>query len=281
MKKLLLFLILFISYSSNAQNMDDKIKVIANEIADQIVKSGNKKVAVTTLDYKGCNTEFGQFLAEELTGNLSVSGRPITIVNQKLLESLLTQNKLTAKGLLEAKNDAAKLGQVSGIDALVYGSITTFGEDVRISLSIIKLPTLAVFGYSKSSFPLTSGVKNMLNCIAEEPATLNNGNENSASTGVSNFKFPGPDSDCSTKSTCIVCATNNGSEPIKAGLYVYAIGSYGPLYIHPKQTKCFESVKVRNDHGDAGLSYNIGDKEMKRDDFVIEACQVYKKVITK
>ena len=281
MKKFLFPLLLFISYCSDAQNMDDKIKVIANEIADQIVKSGNKKVAVTTLDFKGCNTEFGQFLAEELTGNLSVSGRSITVVNQKLLESLLTQNKLTAKGLLEAKNDAAKLGQVSGIDALVYGTITTFGEDVRISLSIIKLPTLAVFGYSKSAFPLTSGVKNMLTCIPQENVSGNSSNGNNASPEVANFKFPGPDSDCSTTSTCIVCATNNSSEPIKAGLYVRLTGTSKPLYLHPKQTKCFESVRVKGDHGDASLTYSTGSTKVKKDDFVIEACQVYKKVFTK
>ncbi|MCP1386231.1 FlgO family outer membrane protein [Runella salmonicolor] len=149
----------------HAQQMDDKIKTLANEIAEQMVKNGSKKVAVTTLDYKGCSTEFGKFLAEELTGNLSVSGRSITVVNQKLLEALLVQNKLTAQGLLEAKNDAAKLGQVSGIDALVYGTITTLGEDIRISISIVKLPTLAVFGYAKSSFSLTNGLKEMLSCI--------------------------------------------------------------------------------------------------------------------
>ncbi|MFN8349485.1 MAG: CsgG/HfaB family protein [Spirosomataceae bacterium] len=148
-----------------SQSMDDKIKILANEIAEQVVKNGSKKVAVTTLDYKGCSTEFGKFLAEELTGNLSVSGRAITVVNQKLLEALLVQNKLTAQGLLEAKNDAAKLGQVSGIDALVYGTITTLGEDIRISISIVKLPTLAVFGYAKSSFSLTNGLKEMLPCI--------------------------------------------------------------------------------------------------------------------
>ena len=161
-------LILLFQAGGLAQSMDDKIKAIALDVSDQIVKKGGKKVAVTALSYKECDTEFGKFLAEELTGNLALSGRNISVVNQKLLEKLLEQNKLTAKGLLEARNDAAKLGQVSGIDALVYGTVTTLGEDVRISLSIVKLPTLEVYGFAKGSFPLTAGIKQMLPCLSTD-----------------------------------------------------------------------------------------------------------------
>ena len=55
--------------------MDDKIKSLANDIADQIVANGGTKVAVTALDYKDCKTEFGKYLAEEITGYLSTSER--------------------------------------------------------------------------------------------------------------------------------------------------------------------------------------------------------------
>lgn len=99
---------------------------------------------------------------------------------------MLVQNKLTAQGLLEAKNDAAKLGQVSGIDALVYGTITTLGEDIRISISIVKLPTLAVFGYAKSSFSLTNGLKEMLPCIESADRTIIGGNGTNSSQTIQN-----------------------------------------------------------------------------------------------
>lgn len=168
MKKTLITLIIsLLSLVSFAQSMDDRIKALANEIADQIVANGGTKVAVTTLDYKNCNTEFGKYLAEELTGYLSTSGKKVTVVNQKMLEALLIQNKLTAKGLLEAKNDAAKLGSVSGINSLVYGTITSFGDDLRLSLSVVKLPTLEVFGFAKSSLASSNSIKNMLPCLTE------------------------------------------------------------------------------------------------------------------
>jgi Curli production assembly/transport component CsgG len=169
MKKTLITLLLSIfSLTAFSQNpMEDKIKALAIDVADQIVAQGGTKVAVTALDYKNCNTEFGKYLAEELTGYLSTSGKKVTIVNQKMLEALLVQNRLTAKGLLEAKNDAAKLGQASGINAIVYGTITSLGEDLKISLSVVKLPTLEVYGFAKSSLSLTNGIKNMLVCQSE------------------------------------------------------------------------------------------------------------------
>lgn len=280
MKKLIFLWAFILPLLSHAQSMDDKIKVLASEIADQIVKSGSRKVAVTTLDFKGCTTEFGKFLAEELTGNLSVSGRPLTVVNQKMLESLLIQNKLTARGLLEARNEAAKLGQVSGIDALVYGTITTLGEDLRISVSIIRLPTLTVFGYAKSSFPLTSGVKGMLVCKEEsQPTTAGSSSEDSSRPS----QFPRVAADCMVKKTCIVCTTNKSAIPIKASMYVQYIGSFGTLYIHPGNTKCFENVKINQseDHGDGSLSYIVEGANVKSDSFVIEPCQVYKRGFTK
>ena len=88
-----------------------------------------------------------------------------------MLESLLIQNRLTAKGLLEAKNDAAKLGQASGINTLIYGTITSLGEDLKVSLSVVKLPTLEVYGFSKSSLPSTDGIKRMLACQTENNIT--------------------------------------------------------------------------------------------------------------
>lgn len=84
-------------FSVYAQSMDDRIKTLANEIAEQMVKNGSKKVAVTTLDYKGCSTEFGKFLAEELTRNLSVSGRSITVVNQNYLRPCSSKTSLRHK----------------------------------------------------------------------------------------------------------------------------------------------------------------------------------------
>ena len=146
--------------------MDEKIIVLANEIADQAVKSGCKKVAVTTLEYKDCNsTEFGKLLAERLTGKLSISGRNLVVVNQKFLAKTLEQNKLTAMGLLETTSNAGLLQKALSIDGLVYGSITSMGEEISLSLNIVKLPTLAVLGHTTGTFPLTNSIKEMLPCI--------------------------------------------------------------------------------------------------------------------
>lgn len=170
MKKNTFIFILFcsIQYFASAQSMDDKIKSLANEIADQVAKSGKKTVAVAIPTYKKSQTEFGEYIAEKLSGKLAISNRGISVVNQKMLAELLKQNKLTTEGLLVAKNDAAKLGQASGIEALVYGVITSFGEELQLTINIVELKTTNVFGNAEVSFSLTNAIKNMLNVIEEQ-----------------------------------------------------------------------------------------------------------------
>ena len=142
--------------------MDDKIKSLANEIADQVAKSGKKTLAVLPLTYNDNETQFGKLVAEKLIGKLAVSNRGVSVVNQKMITELLKQNKLTLTGILSTKSDASKLGQVSGIEALVYGVITSFGEDIQLTLNIVELKTTNVFGNAETSFPLTAAIKNML-----------------------------------------------------------------------------------------------------------------------
>ena len=174
MKKTLITILLSVcTLTTFAQSMDEKIKVLANEIADQVSKSGKKTVAVSTLTFKDSQTEFGKLIAEKLSGKLAVSNRGIAVVNQKMLAELLKQNKLTAEGLLTNKNEAAKLGQASSIEALVYGVITSFGEELQLTINIVELNNYKCFWEFGSFFPLTSAIKNMLNVINESESTAN------------------------------------------------------------------------------------------------------------
>lgn len=270
----ILFFILC-SLLSAAQTMDDKIKNVANEIADQVVKNGRKKIAVASLTYKDCPTEFGSLLAEKLTGRLSVSGRNVTVVNQKMLEALMVQNRLTAKGLLEAKNEAAKLGQVSGIDALVYGTISSLGEEIQLTLNIIALPTLNVFGFSESSFPLTTGIKNMLPCLTTNRLAY------TESSNIGDGTPPQPSSNCKAENTCVVCVTNKSAMNVKA---IGTWAAYQSYYIHPDETKCWLEVPIHKtrDYADIRVIFrDDNNHNLKLDNFTVEACQTYKRVFTK
>lgn len=257
----------FIVFSTKAQNaMDDKIKALTNEIADQILAKGGTKVAVTTIAYKNCvSTEFGKYLAEELTGYLSTSGRKITVVNQELLEKLLEQNKLTAKGLLEAKNDAAKLGQVSGINALVYGSIITFGEDLKISLNVVKLPTLEVTGFAKSSFSLTNGITDKLKCTSE--------------ASITPPTSPQLSKDCKEKQYCMVCVMNQSNQDITT-FFFDPNREYKQLLINPNQKECWKEVYITDgkDFETKRWYVEIETKRVKSEVFNVEACKTYEKI---
>jgi Curli production assembly/transport component CsgG len=270
-KTLILFILSVLSLTSFAQSavMDDKIKVLANDIADQIGKSGKKTVAVSALTFKDKQTEFGKLLAEKLSGKLSTSGRGFTVVNQKMLAELLKQNKLTTEGILVAKNEAAKLGQASGIDAIIYGVITSFGEEIQLTLNIVELKTTNLFGNSEVSFPLTNAIKNMLTPI--EPDV-----DLPTDTGEPE-PLPKPAQDCKEKNTCVVCVTNKDNQPIEViGSFFTDDNNYDKRkYIHSGKTECWQNVTIGigNDYREMFLNIQRSQTQLKYERIVIEACK--------
>jgi hypothetical protein len=276
MKKIIIILsgiFFLITSASSAQMLDERIKTIALELADQIVANGGSKVAVTIIDYKSCaSTEFGKYLAEELTGYLSTSGRKMSVVNQRFLETLLEQNNLSAKHILETQNEAAKLGKVSGINALIYGSITVLGEDLKLSLSVVRLPTLEVYGFAKSSLLLTNGIKGMLEC--QKPVVK------SDNVSKEQVKEEAPDSnDCKTRQYCKVCVTNQSSQDIVSYFQDYG-GKYKKLLINPNTTECWREVFIEDgkDFEEKYWYIDLNNKNVVSEPLNIEACKVYNKI---
>lgn len=271
MKNLTITLILSIyAFFSHAQSMDDKIKTLANEIADQVAKNGKKTVAVATLTYNDSDTQFGKLLAEKISGKIAVSGRGITVVNQKMLAELLKQNKLTTGGILTAKSDAAKLGQASGIDALAYGIISSFGEEIQLTVNIVELKTTNVFGNAEVSFPLTTAVKNMLipiNSSPENPTTLPPEN------------MP---SDCKTKNICTVCVTNQTGQDIVTILYNRK-RTNKEILINPNSTECWKEVAINPDSDFEDMRWIVkkDGRIISNEVLAVEACKTYKKTVNK
>ncbi len=100
-----------------------------------------KRIAVLDFDYAtvtsnvyayfGSNQDVGKGIADLLVTKL-VQGGAYTVVERKQIEKILAEQNFGKSGRVDDAT-AAKIGKILGVDALIVGSINTFGRDDKSS----------------------------------------------------------------------------------------------------------------------------------------------------
>lgn len=133
-----------------AQAMDKELTELAQKLATQIKDNSKKKVAVLDFtDLQGSGSELGRYIAEELTVNLVMNRKDFSVLDRANLKSVLAEHKLTATGLIDPDN-AKKLGQFAGVDALIMGTIVPMNENIQLTAKIITTDTAEIVGAAKT-----------------------------------------------------------------------------------------------------------------------------------
>ncbi|MEQ1744002.1 MAG: FlgO family outer membrane protein [Saprospiraceae bacterium] len=153
MQKLTILLFAFWAFCPKVLHAQDalykEITVIINDlVAKMNTKTGIKNVAIsdfTKLD--GTPTELGKYLAEQFSDAMVNSNANFSIVDRARLNFLLKEAGLDAKGLLDPSS-AAKLGKMKGIDAIVIGTLTAEGENLRVNVKAINLESAVILASS-------------------------------------------------------------------------------------------------------------------------------------
>jgi TolB-like protein len=141
---------------------EKEIKAIALATAESIVNAGIKTTAVVDFtDLQGNVTELGRFLAEELSVALASAGKGFEVVDRTHLKTLLQEHKLSSTGLIDLQT-ARKLGQIAGVEALITGSITPFGDSVRLSVKLLNTNTAKIIGASSVDIAKTKAIEELL-----------------------------------------------------------------------------------------------------------------------
>ncbi len=153
-------LALIISPSINAQQ--NELRSLATGLAQDIAISGKKSIAVVDFtDLQGHPTELGRYLAEEFSVALTRTRKGFDVIDRTHLNAILTENKLSATGLIDPAT-AKKLGQLVGADALLTGSMTPFSESVRISVKVLATDTARIIAADTTDLPKTSTIAQLL-----------------------------------------------------------------------------------------------------------------------
>jgi len=163
MKRLLLTVLAICSLGVGISNAQDReIRGITDKLAESLAQSGKKTVAVVDFtDLQGNVTELGRFLAEEISASLSESAKGIQVVDRTNLKVFIQENKLAATGIIDPVT-ARKLGQIAGVDSLITGTLTPFGDSVHLSIKVLDTVTARIVGAARGDIPKTKAIEELL-----------------------------------------------------------------------------------------------------------------------
>jgi TolB-like protein len=144
-----------------AQEIEQELTELAAKLATLTAANGKKKVTVLDFtDLQGNASELGKYVAEELTVNLVMVKTNFAVLDRANLRKILAEHKLTATGLVDPEN-AKKLGQFAGVDALILGTIIPKGQKTAVTAKIITTDTAEIVGAGKAEFTTDETVKHL------------------------------------------------------------------------------------------------------------------------
>ena len=83
------------------------------------------------------------------------------VVERNLLQKVLEEQKLGMTGYIDQET-AISLGQILGVDAIITGSITDLGTNVKINARLISTETGSVFAVASINAPKNDMIRKLL-----------------------------------------------------------------------------------------------------------------------
>jgi TolB-like protein len=142
---------------STAQQLDS----VASTFSAKLRMTSKAIAVVDFTDLQGEVTELGRYLAEELSVALAGGAQGFTVIDRTHLKAILQEHKLASTGVIDPQT-ARQLGKVAGVDTLVTGTLTPFGDSVRLSVKALDTQTAAMRAAMTSDIPRTKAVDELL-----------------------------------------------------------------------------------------------------------------------
>jgi TolB-like protein len=118
-------------------------------------------------DLQGGARQLGRFVAEEISTNLVLAAKGFSVIDRNHLRTILKEQKLSMSGLMDPENQK-KVGKILGVDALVLGNITPFGESYRVTFKVVATDTAAVLVADRGMVPKTPATEELWGAVIEE-----------------------------------------------------------------------------------------------------------------
>jgi len=141
---------------------EKQIQSLSAFMAGKIATAGKKSIAVVDFtDLQGNVTELGRFLAEEFSVALAGASKGFEVIDRTHLKSIMAEHKLASKGIIDPQT-ARKLGKIAGVGALITGTITPFGDSIRLSVKVLDTETAKMISASTGNIAKTDAIEELL-----------------------------------------------------------------------------------------------------------------------
>jgi hypothetical protein len=150
---------------------DMAIDKLVSEIIRSLALEERPKIAV--VDLLGPNdvhTQLGSFISEKLVTKLFKSGRFEKVLERKLLQDLLAQQRIEMEGYFDQDTVRSVVGKI-GIDALVMGFVTDYGSRVDVNARLIHTNG-EILSVAEAQIDKDQAVNDMLQAVKKATLTV-------------------------------------------------------------------------------------------------------------
>ena len=155
-------LLLLLFFVSTAFAYEKEINTLSVAMAEKISKAGRTSVAVVDFtDLEGNVTHLGRLIAEEFSIALAGASKDFKVIDRTHLNSIIKENKLSATGLTDPTT-ARKLGKIVGVQALITGTLTPFGENVRLAIKVLDTSTAEIINAKRGNIAKIQRIEELL-----------------------------------------------------------------------------------------------------------------------
>ncbi|WP_295388393.1 CsgG/HfaB family protein [uncultured Thiodictyon sp.] len=149
--------------AEGAGSVEDGLRTLAGQIVQKSAAAERTTIAVLPFqNADGTCSVLSTHIVDELTLDLfDVPGSKLTLIERSQLQALIAELSIGESGLLNPTT-TKELGKVSGVQALVLGSITIIGDVVRINARLVATDTGQAISAAAVSLPKTDAVTKLL-----------------------------------------------------------------------------------------------------------------------
>lgn len=145
--------------SSYDRTLNDFARNITTKIEGAQLRSG---AVLDFTDLQGQGTVLGRLLSQELSDRIVANANSFSLVDRTNLQFLLRENKLSMDGFIDPSS-RRRLGNMIGIDTVIFGSVTPIGPSVRLSVRSVSVETGKIVSAASALIPVPPAMLELYN----------------------------------------------------------------------------------------------------------------------
>lgn len=144
-----------------AGTAEEAINEIATSLGAQATEKNTTNLAVVGFsEINGYQSAMTDYLAEELTTALFSAG-DFSIVERSQLARVMNEHQLYTTDLFDPEH-TAELQKLLGVDAVVTGTVTRMGKQLRVNARVIDVTTARIFGAAATTIENDPRISSLL-----------------------------------------------------------------------------------------------------------------------